>query len=76
MTRSRERAQAQLFADILRDEVAQMNKSVTRAESQWRHRCEVEGDVDPPERLTLVRERMEEAVKMLDALNARFPGSR
>ncbi len=51
-------------------------KSVTKAESQWRHRCEVEGDVDPLERLTLVRRRMEEAVKMLDALNARFPGTR
>ena len=76
MTRSPDRAQAQLFADILRHEVAQMNKNVTKAESQWRHRCEVEGDVDPPERLTLVRGRMEEAVKMLDALNARFPGSR
>ena len=74
MTRSSDRAQAQLFADILRQEVAQMSKSVTKAESQWRHRCEVEGDVDPPERLTLVRGRMEEAVKMLDALNARFPG--
>ena len=76
MTRSREHAQAQLFADILRQEVAQMSKSVTKAESQWRHRCEVEGDVDPPERLTLVRGRMEEAVKMLDALNARFLGNR
>ncbi len=53
-----------------------MSKSITKAESQWRHRCEVEGDVDPPERLTLVRRRMEEAVKMLDALNARFPGTR
>jgi hypothetical protein len=76
MTRSCERAQAQLFADILRQEVAQMRKSIAKAESQWRHRCEVEGDVDPPQRLTLVRRRMEEAVKMLDALNARFPGNR
>ena len=76
MTRSREHAQAQLFADILRQEVAQMNKSITKAESQWRHRCEVEGDVDPPERLRLVRGRRAEAIKMLDALNARFPGTR
>ena len=53
-----------------------MSKNVTKAESQWRHRCEVEGDVDPPQRLTLVRGRMEEAVKMLDALNARFLGNR
>ena len=76
MTRSCERAQAQLFADILRQEVVQMSKSITKAESRWRHRCEVEGDIDPPERLTLVRGRMDEAVKMLDALNARFPGNR
>jgi hypothetical protein len=66
MTRSCERAQAQLFADILRQEVVQMSKSITKAESRWRHRCEVEGDIDPPERLTLVRGRMDEAVKMLD----------
>jgi len=76
MTRSREHAQAQLFADILRQEVVQMSKSITKAESRWRHRCEVEGDIDPPERQTLVRGRMDEAVKMLDALNARFPGNR
>ena len=76
MTRSCERAQAQLFADILRQEVAQMKKSVTKAESRWRHRCEVEGDVDPPERMKLVRGRMDEAVKMLDALNARFLDTR
>ena len=53
-----------------------MSKSIAKAESKWRHRCEVEGDVDPPERLTLVRARMEKAVKLLDALNARFPGNR
>jgi hypothetical protein len=76
MTRSSERAQAQLFADILRQEVAQMSKTIARAESKWRHRCEVEGDVDPPQRLTLVRGRMEEAVKLLDALSTRFPGNR
>ena len=76
MTRSREHAQAQLFADILRQEVVQMSKSVAKAESQLRRRCEVEGDVDPPQRLALVRGRMEEAVKMLDALNARFLGNR
>jgi hypothetical protein len=52
-----------------------MSKSITKAESKWRHHCE-EGDVDPPERLTLVRGRMEGAVKLLDALNARFPGNR
>src|ERR1700722_10000452 len=70
ITRPCERAQAQLFTDILRQELAQMSKSITKAESQWRHRCEVEGHVDPPERLKLVRGRMQEALKMLEALNA------
>jgi hypothetical protein len=76
MTRPCERAQAQLFADILRQEVAHMSRTITEAESQWRRRCDVEGDVDPPERLQLVRGRMAEAVQMLEALNARFLGNR
>ena len=76
MTRPCERAQAQLFADILRQEIAQMSRTITKGESQWRQRCEVEGHVDPPERLRLVRGRMQEAVQMLEALNARFLGNR
>jgi hypothetical protein len=75
MTRPCERAQAQLFADILCQELAQMSKSITKAESQWRQRCDVEGDVDPPKRLKLLRGRMAEVVQMLEALNARFPAT-
>ena len=67
-----ERVQAQLFAKILRQEVAEMNKKVAKAETEWRRRCEVDGYVDPPERLVLVRKRIEEATTMLDALKTRF----
>ena len=38
-----------------------------------KRRCESEGYVDPPKRLAVVRERITEARRMLNALNARFP---
>jgi hypothetical protein len=75
-SQSAERVQASLFAALLRGEIAAMNKNVTKAEADWRRRCAAEGDVDPPERLVIVRQRMEEAVRMLDALNARYPRAR
>jgi len=75
LTRRSERVQAQLFAKMLRREIATMKKKVTNAESAWQHRCESEGYVDPPERLAVVRERIAEARRMLNALNARFPRS-
>ncbi len=68
-----ERVQASLFTAILRSEVAAMSKSVAKAETEWRSRCDAEGYVDPPERLVVVKERMKEAARMLDALNTRFP---
>jgi hypothetical protein len=68
-----ERVQASLFAALLRGEVAAMRKNVAKAEAQWRTRCDAEGYVDPPERLVVVRRRMEEATRMLAALNSRFP---
>jgi hypothetical protein len=73
LTQPSEHAQAQLFANILRREIATMKKKVTNAESEWQRRCESEGYVDPPERLAVVRERIAEAKSMLAALNARFP---
>jgi hypothetical protein len=76
MMRSCERVQAQMFIDILRREVAELNKSVVKAETRWRHRCEAEGDVDPPERLMLVRGRIEEVIGMLDAFKSRFPSTK
>ena len=53
-----------------------MSKNVAKAEARWRTRCAAEGYVDPPERLVVVRRRMEEATRMLEALNARFPRTR
>jgi hypothetical protein len=73
LTQPSERVQAQLFAKILRREIAAMKRKVTDAESEWQRRCESEGYVDPPERLAVVRERITEARRMLTALNARFP---
>jgi hypothetical protein len=73
VTQPSERAQAQLFAKILRREIATMKKKLTNAESAWQHRCESGGYVDPPQRLVVVRQRVAEATNMVDALNARFP---
>ena len=73
LTQPSERVQAQLFAKMLRREIAAMKRNVTNAEAQWQRRCESEGYVDPPERLAVVRERITEARRMLTALNARFP---
>jgi hypothetical protein len=75
LTQPAERLQAQLFAKMLRREIAAMKQKVTNAESEWQRRCESEGYVDPPERLAVVRERITEARRMLTALNARFPRS-
>ena len=73
LTRPSERVQAQLFAKMLRREIATMKRKVTNAESAWQRRCESEGCVDPPERLVVVRERVDEVERMLKALSARFP---
>ena len=73
LAQASERVQAQLFAKMLRREIAAMKRNVTTAESEWQRRCESEGYVDPPERLAVVRERITEARRMLTALNARFP---
>jgi hypothetical protein len=72
LTQPAERVQAQLFAAILRNETAVMRKNVVKAEADWRRRCDADGYIDPPDRLVVVQERIEEAVRMLDALNARF----
>ena len=75
LTQPSERVQAELFAKMLRREIAAMKRNMTNAESEWQRRCESEGYVDPPERLAVVRERITEARRMLSALNARFPRS-
>lgn len=68
-----ERIQAELFAKLLKREIAAMKRKLSDAESEWQRRCAAEGYVDPPERLAVVRERITEARRMLAALNARFP---
>jgi hypothetical protein len=73
LTQPSERLQAQLFAKMLRREIAAMKRNVSNAESEWQRRCESEGYVDPPERLAAVCQRITEARRMLAALNARFP---
>jgi predicted transcriptional regulator len=73
LTRRSERAQAQLFAKALRNDIASMTRKITKAESAWERRCESGGYVDPPKRLVIVRDRLSEARRMLMALNARFP---
>ena len=73
LTRRSELAQAQLFAKELRHDIASMTRKITKAESAWERRCESGGYVDPPKRLVIVRDRLSEARRMLNALNARFP---
>jgi hypothetical protein len=73
LTQPSERAQAKRFAKMLRREVAEMSEKVIAAEVEWHLRCEAEGYVDPPKRLTTVRERITEVERMLRALSARFP---
>lgn len=73
LPRRSERVQAQLFATLLRRDIATMKRKVAQAESAWEQRCESDGYVEPPKRLVVVRERLCEARRMLSALNTRFP---
>jgi hypothetical protein len=73
LTQPSERAQAKSFAKMLRLELAEMSEKVVAAEVEWHLRCEAEGYTDPPERLVVVRERVNEVERMLRALSARFP---
>lgn len=67
-----ERAQAELFADVLRGEIATMTLKIAKAEADWRRRCREKGYVDPPCRIAVVLQRIEEATRMLDAIDVRF----
>jgi hypothetical protein len=73
MMQAPDRAQAKRFADILRRELNEMNEKVVAAEVEWHLRCEAEGYTDPPKRLVLIRERVADLERMLNALGARFP---
>ncbi len=46
-----ERAQAEFFADVLRQEIATMTAKVAKAEADWRRRCDEKGYVEPPCRI-------------------------
>jgi hypothetical protein len=71
-----ERAQAALFAGLLRRDIASMKRKISKADAAWERRCASDGYIDPPKRLVMVRERLIEARRMLSALNARFPRNR
>jgi hypothetical protein len=73
MMQAPDRAQAKRFADILRRELNEVNEKVVAAEVEWHLRCEAEGYIDPPKRLVLIRERVADLERMLNALGARFP---
>jgi hypothetical protein len=52
-----------------------MTGNVVKAEADWRSRRDAEGYVVPPERLVLVRDRLAEAVRVLDTLHTRASAS-
>jgi hypothetical protein len=68
-----ERAQAKRFAKMLRRELNEINEKLVAVDVEWHLRCESEGDVEPPQRLVIARERVTEIERMLKALTARFP---
>ena len=72
MVQPAERAQAELFADVLRNEIATMTVKIAKAEADWRRRCQEKGYIDPPGRIAVVLQRIEEATHMLEAIDARF----
>jgi hypothetical protein len=76
MVQPAERAQAELFAEVLRNEIATMTVKIAKAEADWRRRCQEKGYVEPPCRIAVVLERIEEATHMLEAIDARFLGVR
>jgi hypothetical protein len=68
-----ERAQAAVFAGLLRRDIASMKRKIPKADAAWERRCASDGYIDPPKRSVVVRERLIEARRMLSALNVRFP---
>jgi hypothetical protein len=72
LTQPSERAQAELFADVLRHEIATMSAKIAKAEADWHRRCQAKGYVEPPVRIAVVLGRIEEATRMLAAIDERF----
>jgi hypothetical protein len=67
-----EREQAQRFADILRRELGDMRRAVAIAERKRSGRQRYNCKDEPPERITRLLDRIEEADRILSALTARF----
>jgi hypothetical protein len=69
-------AQSRLFQALLLDELDELEDLVAAAERRRRRRREEHPDdsVAVPHALLQLRERIKEAHRLLDALQARFPG--
>lgn len=67
-------AQAGIFAGILQSEIAELERIVESAEDSWAQRCERtrREDRTPPHALTVLRSRLDEARRLLHALQVRF----
>jgi hypothetical protein len=66
-------AQARLFEAVLRMEIAQLEQLARPLAERWmRQRQRSIGDVQPPEELVALRERIEEAYRLLETLRHRF----
>ena len=62
-------AQASLFVEILRSEVADLRIRLRQAEDRWEQRCHrSEHELDPPSGLVRLREQLDQAVNLLNAL--------
>ena len=67
-------AQARLFAEILRDEIAQLEEIARSAQARLVRRGEGDiGDREPLQEIAQLRARLEEAHRLLNALCDRFP---
>jgi hypothetical protein len=61
--------QAYLFAEILRSEVADLQIRLREAEDYWERRCHrSDHQLDPPRGLIRLREQLDQALNLLEAL--------
>ncbi|HEY2504737.1 MAG TPA: hypothetical protein VGI68_25835 [Mycobacterium sp.] len=68
-----ELAQAAYFAEIMRNELIEARKAAKEAQRHWSTR-QVNETTEIPERVVLVKGRVQEANRVLKALKRRFPG--
>ena len=64
-----------MFDIIMQGEVAELEQLVASMEQRWLRRCDrgIDDANRPPESLVLMRLRVSEAQRLLDALRTRFP---